>query len=433
MDSQSSRLNRKNRIVIGCQWGDEGKGKVVDLLSREADIVARFQGGNNAGHTIIVDGKQFILHLIPSGIIHPGKICIIGNGVVLDPFVFIEELETIKNAGVEYADRIYISGATNLIMPYHCAIDGLEETTRGGSGLGTTRRGIGPAYQDKVKRTGIRLADIFDDKRLRDKIDIHCRNKAHLLEKLSEDKRVDYGKLFDDLTALRDVFRPMMTDVSLMLEEAHQGGAVILFEGAQGAMLDVDLGTYPFCTSSNTTVGGALTGLGVGPRMIDEVVGIVKAYTTRVGAGPFPTELNDDTGDKLRKHGGEYGATTGRPRRTGWLDLVMLRHARRINGVDKLALTKLDVLDHFEKIKIATCYELDGERIENLPVDIDRIKDCVPVYKTFDGWKSSTDGIATYAELPRRAREFVGFICRELNVELLLLSTGPAREQTVMV
>jgi adenylosuccinate synthase len=433
MDSQSSRLNRKNRIVVGCQWGDEGKGKVVDLLSRQADIVARFQGGNNAGHTIVVDGKQFILHLIPSGIIHPGKICIIGNGVVLDPFVFMEELETIKNAGIEYTDRIYISGATNLIMPYHCAIDGLEETTRGESNLGTTRRGIGPAYQDKVKRTGIRLADIFDDKRLRDRIDIHCRNKAHLLEKLPEDKRVDYSGLFDDLAALRDVFRPMMTDVSLMLEEAHQGGAVILFEGAQGAMLDVDLGTYPFCTSSNTTVGGALTGLGVGPRMIDEVVGIVKAYATRVGAGPFPTELNDETGEKLRKYGGEYGATTGRPRRTGWLDLVMLRHACRINSVDKLALTKLDVLDHFEKIKIATCYELDGERIDNLPVDIDRIKDCVPVYKTFDGWKRSTDGIATYAKLPRRAREFVGFICRELNVELLLLSTGPAREQTVMV
>lgn len=433
MGAQGSGMTRKNRIVVGCQWGDEGKGKVVDLLSRQADIVARFQGGNNAGHTIVVDGRQYILHLMPSGIIHPGKICLIGNGVVLDPYVFLEELEAIKDAGIDYNGRIFISAATNLIMPYHRALDGFEESRRANGAIGTTGRGIGPAYQDKVKRTGIRLADIFDEDRLREKVMTHCRNKKYLLDQLPAEDKVDCDKVVADLIAIRETLRPMMTDASLMLQDAAKGGSTILYEGAQGAMLDVDLGTYPFCTSSNTTAGGALTGLGIGPRMIDEVVGIVKAYTTRVGAGPFPTELGGSTGESLRKHGSEYGATTGRPRRTGWLDLVLLRHSCRINGVDKIALTKLDVLDHYDEIKVATHYELDGKRIENIPVDMVRFADCKPVYKTFEGWKSSTCGVRIYAELPQKAREYVGYICRELDVEVLLLSTGPAREQTVMV
>jgi len=433
MGTQGNQLTRKNRIVVGCQWGDEGKGKVVDLLSREADIVARFQGGNNAGHTIVVDGTQYILHLIPSGIIHPGKICVIGNGVVLDPFVLKEELETLAHAGIDYEGRIFISAATNLILPYHRAIDGFEEAGRGKDGIGTTGRGIGPAYQDKVKRTGIRLADLFVDDRLRNKIDIHCLNKKHLFDRLPDELKIDCDKVFNDLAALRDIYRPMIADVSLMLQEATRTGATILFEGAQGAMLDVDLGTYPYCTSSNTTVGGALTGLGMGPHMIDEIVGIVKAYTTRVGAGPFVTELHNDIGENLREHGGEYGATTGRPRRTGWLDLVQLRHAVRINGVDKIAITKLDVLDHFDEIKVATHYELDGERLDNIPMDMCRFGDCTPVYKTFEGWKRSTAGVTSYTELPQKAREYVGFICRELNVEMILCSTGPAREQTVLV
>ncbi|MEE9441949.1 MAG: adenylosuccinate synthase [candidate division Zixibacteria bacterium] len=433
MDTQGGRIERKNRVVVGSQWGDEGKGKVVDLLSREADMVARFQGGNNAGHTIVVEGQKYILHLIPSGIIHPGKVCLIGNGVVLDPFVFIEELDTLKKAGIDYTDRIFISAATNLIMPYHLALDGFEEGQRGKKGIGTTGRGIGPAYQDKVERTGIRLADLFDDNRLRDKIETHCRNKKYMLDQLPPEKQVDCEKLMGELIAVRPIFKSMMTDTSLMLHEGHQSGAVILFEGAQGAMLDVDLGTYPYCTSSNTTVGGALTGLGIGPGMIDEVVGIVKAYTTRVGGGPFPTELDNSIGEKLRKHGGEFGATTGRPRRTGWLDLVQLKHACRINGIDKIAITKLDVLDHFDEINVCTVYELDGEIIENIPTDMRRIADVKPIYKTFDGWQKSTQGVTSYTELPQKAREYVGFICRELNVELLLLSTGPAREQTVLV
>ncbi len=433
MGPQSSELNRKNRVVVGLQWGDEGKGKVVDLLSREADFVARFQGGNNAGHTIVVDGRQFILHLIPSGIIHPGKICVIGNGVVLDPFVFLEELKQLDEADIAFKDRIFISAATNLIMPYHRILDGFEETRRGVNGIGTTKRGIGPTYQDKVKRTGIRLADIFDDTRLLQKIQIHSESKNHYLCQLPEEQKLDPNKMYDDIVGIREILRPMMTDVSLMLSDAHQSGATILFEGAQGAMLDVDLGTYPFCTSSNTTVGGALTGLGVGPSMIDEVVGIVKAYTTRVGAGPFPTELFDETGQKLREHGHEFGATTGRPRRCGWLDLVQLRHSVRINGVDKIALTKLDVLDKFDEIHVATHYELDGQTIDEMPADLYRIKDCKPLFKRFDGWKTMTSGVKTYAELPTKAREYVGYICRELKVELLLLSTGPSRDQTVMV
>lgn len=433
MDSQSERIVKINRVVVGCQWGDEGKGKVVDILSREADIVARFQGGNNAGHTIVAEGRTYKLRLIPSGIIHPGKICLIGNGVVLDPFVFIDELKMLTDVGIDYHDRIFISAATNLIMPYHRALDGFEESRRENKGIGTTRRGIGPAYQDKVKRTGVRLADMFDTDRLRNIIETNCLNKKHSLDQLSGELQVDCDKLMSQLADMQDVFRPMMVDASLMLHDAAKGGAAILYEGAQGAMLDVDLGTYPYCTSSNTTAGGALTGLGVGPGMIDEVVGIVKAYTTRVGEGPFPTELDDADGKNLQKVGSEFGTVTGRARRCGWLDLVLLKHSCRINGVNKVAITKLDVLDGFETIKVAVAYKMGDKVLDNLPVDMRRLEDCKPIYKTFEGWQTSTVGVTSFTELPQKAREYVGFICRELNVEMLLLSTGPAREQTVMV
>ncbi len=433
MDSQNQRIVKKNRVVVGCQWGDEGKGKVVDLLSREADIVARFQGGNNAGHTIVAEGKTYKLRLIPSGIIHPGKICLIGNGVVLDPFVFLEELKMLSEVGIKFHDRIFISAATNLIMPYHCALDGFEEARRDKKGIGTTGRGIGPAYQDKVKRTGIRLADLFDTDRLRQKIETNCRNKKYMLDQLPSETQIDCNKLVGQLTDLQDIFRPMMVDASLMLHDAAQGGAAILYEGAQGAMLDVDLGTYPYCTSSNTTAGGALTGLGIGPGMIDEVVGIVKAYTTRVGEGPFPTELDDAVGNNLQQAGSEFGTVTGRPRRCGWLDLVLLKHSCRINGVNKVAITKLDVLDGFETIKVAVAYKMGDKVLDNLPVDMRQIENCKPIYKTFEGWQASTVGVTSFTDLPQKAREYVGFICRELNVEMLLLSTGPAREQTVMV
>ena len=421
----------KNRIVVGCQWGDEGKGKVVDLLAEKADIIARFQGGANAGHTVIAGGKKYILHLIPSGITHPGNTCYIGNGVVLDPFGFLEELKLLKEQNIDTEGRIFISSAANLVMPYHKLIDSIEEKKRGGEGIGTTLRGIGPAYKDKIGRTGIRLADIFSPDKLKEKLDQNRRIKQEYFAGCDDD-RADTEKIFIDILELVPAFKPMMTNVSLELNRHFKEGKTILFEGAQGALLDVDLGTYPYTTSSNTTVGGALTGLGVGPKMFDEVIGIVKAYTTRVGSGPFPTELVDDDGEKLRETGGEYGATTGRPRRTGWLDLVALRHACRINGVDKIAVTKLDVLDNFDKIKVCTGYQLGGEKLHEMPYDPSELWDVKPVYAEFDGWMTSTAGIESFDNLPENAKKYLKYILDDLDVGLCLVSTGAKRSETIM-
>jgi adenylosuccinate synthase len=422
----------KNRVIIGCQWGDEGKGKIVDLLAAEADLIARFQGGANAGHTVIVGDTKYVLHLIPSGILHPGKICVIGNGVVLDPFAFRDELEFLKTKQIDYRNRLFVSPATNLVLPYHKLIDSVEEESRGTGSIGTTQRGIGPAYVDKVARHGIRVADLFNAERLRRRLEYQRTIKAKYLEG-STDPRADLEKTFHDLQEIATLLKPMVADISLMLYRAHKEGKRILFEGAQGSMLDVDLGTYPFATSSNTTVGGALTGLGVGPRMIDQVVGVVKAYSTRVGAGPFPTELVDETGEKIRALGDEYGATTGRPRRCGWLDLVALRHAIRINGVDSIAITKLDVLDEFAEIKVCTEYELNGQRSSEVPLDLSELAHVKPVYKTVPGWKSDTTGGTDFAKLPIKAREYLEFIARDLGVEICLVSTGAKRHETILV
>jgi adenylosuccinate synthase len=317
-----------NRVVVGCQWGDEGKGKIVDLLASDADVIVRFQGGANAGHTIVVGDRKYVLHLIPSGIIHPGKVCYIGNGVVVDPFALKEELDFLVDKGIDYRGRLFVSAAANMVLPYHKLIDAVEEKNRGTGSLGTTIRGIGPAYVDKVARHGIRVVDLFAPDRLRKRLDYQRVIKDRYLTG-SDDERADLDKIYASLMQLTDLFRELVVDVSLELNKAWRGGKKILMEGAQGSMLDVDLGTYPYATSSNTTVGGALTGLGIGPKMIDEVIGVIKAYTTRVGAGPFPTELIDRTGEELRRLGDEYGASTGRPRRCGWLDLVALRHAVR--------------------------------------------------------------------------------------------------------
>lgn len=422
----------KNIVVVGCQWGDEGKGKVVDLLAEKADIIARFQGGANAGHTILDGNKKYVLHLIPSGIIHPGKICYIGNGVVVDPFGLIEELELLEKEGIRTDGRLFISSAANLVMPYHKLIDSLQESNRGNGGIGTTLRGIGPAYRDKVGRFGIRLCDLYAPDKLREKLELYRRTRSDIFTG-ADDDRADINKIYNDLLEIAPVLKPRMVNVSLELTRHHKAGKSILFEGAQGAMLDVDLGTYPYATSSNTTVGGALTGLGVGPKIFDEVIGVVKAYTTRVGAGPFPTELLDDTGEKLRESGGEYGATTGRPRRTGWLDLVALRHACRINGIEKIAVTKLDVLDNMEKIKICVGYTLDGNEIQEVPLDLSDLWHVKPIYREFDGWLTSTTDKHDFNALPEKARTYLGFIAADLDVKICLVSTGARREETIVV
>lgn len=422
----------KSRAVLGCQWGDEGKGKIVDLLAAKADIIARFQGGANAGHTIIVENQKYVLHLIPSGIIHPNKICYIGNGVVLDPFGFREELLFLDDQSIDYRGRLFVSPATNLVLPYHKLIDATEERARGTGSIGTTKRGIGPAYVDKVARHGIRVADLFAPDRLKKRLEYQRVLKAKYLEG-SDDERADLNRTFNELIEFAEVIRPMVVDVSYQLNMAHKEGKSILFEGAQGSLLDVDLGTYPYATSSNTTIGGVLTGLGVGPQMIDEVVGVVKAYTTRVGAGPFPTELVDDTGEKIRALGDEYGATTGRPRRCGWLDLVALRHTTRINGVNSMAVTKLDVLDEFDEIKVCTKYEFEGEKIDQVPLDLAHLFHVKPVYQSLPGWRSDTTGITSFADLPDKAQEYLKFIASDLDVDICVVSTGARREETIMV
>ena len=423
---------RKNRAVIGCQWGDEGKGKIVDLLAADADIIARFQGGANAGHTICVDDKKYVLHLIPSGIIHPDKTCVIGNGVVLDPFAFRDELDLLKKEGIDYSGRLFVSPATNLVLPYHKLIDAVEEKHRGTESIGTTKRGIGPAYMDKVARQGIRVVDLLNPKRLKKLLDFQPTIKEKYFTG-SADERADLDRTYNELLQLRPLFEPLVIDISLYLYQAHQQGKTILFEGAQGSMLDVDLGTYPFATSSNTTTGGALTGLGIGPRMIDSVVGVVKAYSTRVGAGPFPTELVDDIGELLRREGDEYGATTGRPRRCGWLDLVALRHAGRVNGVDEIAITKLDVLDSLPELKIAVAYELNGRKLTEVPLDLSELSRVQPVYKTMPGWQADTTGITRFENLPEKAQSYLKFMAEDLHVVICLVSTGAKRQETIMI
>jgi len=422
----------QNKLILGCQWGDEGKGKIVDLLAADADIVVRFQGGANAGHTIIVDDKKYILHLIPSGIIHPGKICYIGNGLVVDPFALKEEIDFLNEKGIDCKDRLFISPAANLVLPYHKLIEELQEKNRGTASLGTTKRGIGPAYVDKVARNGIRVADIFAPDRLKKRLEYQRVIKERYLTG-SEDERADLELTYKRLMEMTELFKEITVDVSLALYQAHRAGKTILFEGAQGSMLDIDLGTYPYATSSNTTTGGALTGLGVSPKMIDRIIGIIKAYTTRVGAGPFPTELVDKTGEELQRIGDEFGAATGRPRRCGWLDLVALRHAVRINGVDSIVITKLDVLDEFDEIKVCTEYKLKGQRLTQVPLDLADLNQVKPVYKTMPGWKTDTTGTTSFNDLPKLTKDYLNFITDDLDVDIFLISTGANRKETIFV
>ena len=422
----------KNVVAIGTQWGDEGKGAVVDVLADRVDAVVRFQGGHNAGHTLVINGDKTVLHLIPSGILRDNVTCLIGNGVVLAPEALLEEIDTLASRGVNVADRLTVSPACPLILESHVRLDSAREIARGNQAIGTTGRGIGPAYEDKVARRALRVSDLFDSSRLRSQLAPLLEYHNFLLTRFYQAEPVDLDAEYRRLDGMRDRILPLVGDVTEALRALGERGGNVLFEGAQGAMLDIDLGTYPYVTSSNTTVGGAQAGTGVGPAAIDHVLGIVKAYTTRVGAGPFPTELLDDMGKHLATVGHEFGATTGRPRRCGWFDAVSLRRAVYTNGLTGLCVTKLDVLDGLEEVKICVGYRLDGKEITSLPLLIERYEECEPIYETVPGWQQPTSGITRYDELPETARAYIARLETLLGVPVDIVSTGPGREEIVI-
>ena len=422
----------KNVVVIGTQWGDEGKGKVVDLLTDRASAVVRFQGGHNAGHTLVIDGKQTILHLIPSGILRDNVQCLIGNGVVLSPGALLEEIRMLEQNGVPARDRLRISPACPMILPYHVALDHARERARGKEAIGTTGRGIGPAYEDKVSRRGLRLGDALDADGFKEKLRVVMDYHNFALARYFEAETVDYQSVLDEALAQCEQIRPLVADVSGMLHDLRKHDGSVLFEGAQGALLDIDHGTYPFVTSSTTTAGGAASGSGVGPRDLDYILGIVKAYTTRVGAGPFPTELFDDDGEHLGTQGHEFGATTGRKRRCGWLDMVALNRSFNINSVSGMCITKLDVLDGMETIKVCTAYELDGKRLETPPSSSDALARCRPNFIELPGWDTSTVGATSVDALPENARRYLAKIEELSGLPIDIISTGPDRNQTIV-
>ena len=421
-------MRRMNLAVLGAQWGDEGKGKIVDLLTADFDLVARYQGGHNAGHTVYIAGRKFVLRLIPSGILHPGVICVIGNGVVVDPGALFAEVDELVQAGVDVDGRLFVSDKAHLILPYHRDLDMLSEARRGERKIGTTSRGIGPAYEDKIGRRGIRVGDLADlaglEKNVRD--NVLARNR------LVHDSTMDPDAVLALLHQQATRLHPLARDVSLLLSEAMAEGRNILFEGAQGTLLDIDHGTYPYVTSSNATIGGVCTGLGVGPRAIGGVLGVVKAYTTRVGEGPLPTELVGDMGQRLRDSGNEYGAVTGRPRRCGWYDAVAVRYGVRINGLDALALTKLDVLDGLERLDICTAYRLGSRTLTELPSDIGQLAACEPIYESMPGWTTPTRGVRHYDALPEAARRYVARLEAVSGVPAAIISTGSDRDDTIV-
>jgi len=423
----------KSVVILGAQWGDEGKGKIVDLLTRDIGAVVRFQGGHNAGHTLVIAGKKTVLHLIPSGILRDGALCLIGNGVVLSPAALRKEIEELEARGVEVRSRLKISPATPLIMPYHIALDQRRRRTAGGKAIGTTGRGIGPAYEDKVARRGVRVADLHYPEPLAEKLRGTLDYHNFVLTKYLGVEAVDFQQTLDEALAFGEYVEPMKSDVAGLLHELRKQGKKILYEGAQGSLLDIDHGTYPYVTSSNTTVGGALAGTGVGADAIDYVLGIAKAYATRVGGGPFPTELDNEIGQKLRDRGQEYGATTGRPRRCGWMDIVALKRAVAINGISGLCITKLDVLDGFDKLSICIAYEYRGKRTEYAPLDAAGWEECTPVYLEFPGWQESTHGITAWDELPPAARAYLRALEELAGCPLAIVSTGPDRDANIVL
>ncbi|PLX99462.1 MAG: adenylosuccinate synthase [Desulfuromonas sp.] len=422
-----------NVIIVGAQWGDEGKGKVVDIYTEHAQNVVRYQGGNNAGHTLVVGDEKTVLHLIPSGILHQGKRCIIGNGVVLDPKVFLEEIDGLKKKGYLQDDsQLMVDGAVNIIMPYHKLIDIARERKSGAKKIGTTGRGIGPTYEDKVGRRGIRFADLLKPETFKHKVNEVLPEKNFYLEKFLGEEPLSAEAIIEEYLGYADRLRGYLGRASTCLDVAMKDGENILFEGAQGSLLDVDHGTYPYVTSSSTIAAGACTGSGVGPHCIDEVIGISKAYVTRVGEGPFPTELEDEMGERLRAAGNEFGATTGRPRRTGWLDIVALREAVRTNGLTGIALTKTDVLNDLETIKVCTAYRYREQLIEEFPQDLDILKECTPVYEEIPGWQCDINSITEYATLPQKVRDYVDRIEAWTGCPVVLVSVGPRRSETII-
>lgn len=420
-------------VITGAQWGDEGKGKIVDIITGDADYIVRYQGGHNAGHTVVIGESKFILHLIPSGILRPGKKCVIGNGVVIDPQALLAEIDGLLEKGISVRGNLLISGRAHIIMPYHRAIEKESERQKGSLKIGTTGRGIGPTYADKMARVGIRVSDLLDKEVFREKLKTNIQEMNYFLDRLYGAKGFILDDIYDEYTGYAERLREFITDTAVLLNRVLREGKNVLFEGAQGTHLDVDHGTYPYVTSSNATSGGACTGTGVGPTKIDKVIGVVKAYTTRVGSGPFPTELNDAAGEFLRDKGKEYGATTGRPRRCGWFDAVATRYAADVNGFTGMVLTKMDVLDDLDEIKICTGYRYQGKHYTDMPSQLNVLEECQPVYEALQGWKASTAGQSDYNALPLNAKKYVERIKELIGVDIDIISTGFRRDETIVL
>ncbi|ALT80123.1 MULTISPECIES: adenylosuccinate synthase [Streptococcus] len=416
-------------VVVGTQWGDEGKGKITDFLSQDAEVIARYQGGDNAGHTIVIDGKKFKLQLIPSGIFFSEKISIIGNGVVVNPKSLVTELKYLHDEGIT-TDSLRISDRAHVILPYHIKLDRLQESSKGDNKIGTTNKGIGPAYMDKAARVGIRIADLLDKEIFAERLRVNLEEKNRLFEKMYECEPIKFEDIFEEYYEYGQQIKDYVTDTSVILNDALDVGKRVLFEGAQGVMLDIDQGTYPFVTSSNPVAGGVTIGSGVGPSKINKVVGVCKAYTSRVGDGPFPTELFDEVGDRIREVGHEYGTVTGRPRRIGWFDSVVMRHSRRVSGITNLSLNSIDVLSGLDTVKICLAYDLDGERIDHYPASLEQLKRCKPIYEELPGWSEDITGCRSLDELPENARNYVRRVGELVGVRISTFSVGPDRDQT---
>jgi len=424
-----TRKNKKNMVIIGAQWGDEGKAKMVDVLTEQVDIVARYQGGSNAGHTVVTDGKKFVFHQIPSGILHPGKKCVIGNGVVLDPIALLEEIGYLEKAGVRMKGRLILSDRAHVLMPYHRLLDGAAETRKGEGKIGTTHRGIGPAYMDKMARVGLRVGDLYEPAYFRKRVREVVAEKNFWLKGYFRQGVVKADKIANEYLRAAAKLWPLVTDTTDYLQKRLKAGENILAEGAQGTLLDVDFGTYPYVTSSSASVGGVCTGLGIGPQWLDEVYGVAKAYTTRVGEGPFPSEMDDAFGAKIRKRGGEYGATTGRPRRCGWIDLVALKYACRINGFTGILLTKVDVLSYLDDLKLCVAYKVGNRTVTEFPASLDQLSKCKPVYRTMKGWNGDLTHASGLKDLPLEARRYLDAIEKAIEVPIRWVSVGQDRKQ----